>query len=69
MVERALKYRVAVFAPQLYMWHQEIYSVPYDRQRAADWFVQLGGSITAFEILCIRRSVDALLASVFAKII
>lgn len=63
MVERALKYRVAVFAPQLYMWHQEIYSVPYDRQRAADWFVQLGGSITAFEILCIRRSVDALLAT------
>lgn len=62
MVERARKYHVAVFAPQLLMWNLEIYKGEYDRQKTADSLRQLGGSITALEITCIRRSVDALLS-------
>lgn len=62
MVERACAYGVAVFAPQLFMWNQEIYGPEYDRQKAANAMTQLGGGITAFEITLILRGLDAVLA-------
>lgn len=62
MVERACAYGVAVFAPQLYMWNQEIYGPEYDRQKTANGLTQLGGGITALELTMILRGVDAALA-------
>lgn len=62
MVERACAYGVAVFAPQLYMWNQEIYGPEYDRQKTANGLTQLGGGITALELTLILRGVDAALA-------
>ena len=59
MVERIVRHGVTVFAPQLLMWHREIYgTTSYDRNKTDIALKQLGGGITALEVFCISRSLD-----------
>ena len=73
MTVRALAYDVNVFAPQLLLWRGEFDVLPEDEEKKAEdaspdpvrrtldnELKQLGGSITAFEIYCIQRSLDYL---------
>ena len=48
----------AVFCPQLYLWNSDIYGVPYDRDRLDASMRQLGGSMSALEVLLLKRVYD-----------
>lgn len=58
MTERILKHRVHVFAPQLLLWNKEGYEIDFDRKIIDAKLKQLGGSITALEIYCIKCSIS-----------
>ena len=68
--KRALERDMAVFAPQLLLWRFDMETgenkvpidLPYNRASINSDLRRLGTSITALEILCIRRSVDCLTA-------
>lgn len=61
MSRRVLRRQVAVFAPQLFRWGEQ-FGVKHDHVEIDRQLKQLGGSITALEIWCLQRSLDALLA-------
>lgn len=69
MAMRALERGAVVFAPQLFLWDKSDqdqpahpgYGVAYDRLYMDMRLRQLGGSITALELTCLRRSLDYLL--------
>ncbi|MGG1515414.1 dienelactone hydrolase family protein [Paenibacillus oryzisoli] len=61
MTRRILRRGVAVFAPQLLLWEAERFGPSFDRKQIDVQLKQLGGSLTALEVLKIRRSLDALL--------
>lgn len=73
MVERILKYKVNIFAPQYLNWSQERFKVAEENmERRADYgfrqlrdsqLQQLGGSISAVEIFGVMRSIDYLIKS------
>ena len=51
---------LAVFAPQHLLWSVDEYGVPFDRRALDTDLKQLGGGITAFELLAVKRSIDRL---------
>lgn len=57
MTDRILKKGVHVFAPQLSLWHTDN-GVPTHRQTFDNSFKQVGGSIAALEIYCLKRCLD-----------
>lgn len=73
MVERILKYKVNIYAPQYLNWSTERFKVAEENmERRADYgfrqlrdvqLQQLGGSITAVEIFGVMRSIDYLIES------
>ena len=73
MVERILKYKVNIYAPQYLNWNTERFRVAEEnmelradygfRQYRDAQFQQLGGSITAVEIFGVMRSIDYLIHS------
>ncbi|MBE5739390.1 MAG: hypothetical protein E7349_00885 [Clostridiales bacterium] len=58
MVNRVLRTGVKVFAPQLLLWNSAIYGSENDRGWLNRRLLQLGGSITAFEVQCLRKMLD-----------
>ena len=58
MVLRVLKPGVKVFAPQLLLWNSAVYGSGYDREWLNRRLIQQGGSITAFEVQCLKRLLD-----------
>ena len=58
MVNRILRPGVKVFAPQLLLWNSAIYGSENDRDWLNRRLLQLGGSITAFEVQCLKRTLD-----------
>ena len=58
MVRRVLKPGIKVFAPQLLLWNKEIYGSDNDRGWLNHRLIQMGGSITAFEVQCLKRTLD-----------
>ena len=59
MVKRVLRKGISVFAPQLLLWSTDVYkSRGYNRNDLDHRLKQFGGSITALEIFCIKRSID-----------
>lgn len=65
MTRRVLRRGAIVFSPQMLLWNKETFGVEYDRQQLDAAFKQVGGSITAVEVLAIRRSLDWLLSREF----
>ena len=68
VVQLLLKRDVAVFAPQMLLWCEDEedkpcfpgYGLPYNRNETDAALRQLGGSLTALEVYCLMRSLDAL---------
>ncbi len=66
LIRRLLSRGVAVFSPQLLMWNSKLthqkpcYETDYDRVALDSMLKEKGGSITALEVFCIMRSIDAL---------
>ncbi len=66
LIRRLLFRGVAVFSPQLLMWNSKLkhqkpcYETNYDRAALDSMLKEKGGSITALEVFCIMRSIDAL---------
>ena len=58
MTRRILEYNAVVFAPQLLLWNPEMFGVAQNRQLRDNQLKQLGGSITALEVFCIKRCID-----------
>ncbi len=58
MVRRLLDKNVHVFAPQLLLWYEERLGPKPEREWVDNNLKQLGGSITAFEIYCLSRTLD-----------
>ena len=58
MAFRYAKRGCVVFCPQLYLWNSDIYGVPYDRDRLDASMRQLGGSMSALEVLLLKRVYD-----------
>ena len=54
MVQRVAAKKVHAFAPQLLMWFPERYDIEHERIVLDAKLKQLGGSITALEIFCLR---------------
>lgn len=54
MTERILDRGVHVFAPQMLLWDKETYGIKYDRAKTDAELKQVGGSISALEIYCLR---------------
>lgn len=70
MTRRVLKKGVHVFAPQLLLWNQEKErdsAYYFDRQRLDTELKQVGSSITALEVYCLRKSLDYLQSQDFVK--
>jgi len=61
MTRRVLRRGVAVFAPQLFRW-AETYGPKPDCVELDRQLKQLGGSLAAFELFCLRRWLDSLTA-------
>lgn len=60
MTRRVLQYDVNVFAPQMLLWSVEEYGNPYNRQYIDGMLRMHGGSITAFEVYALRKTLDYL---------
>lgn len=58
MTERVLKRGVHVFAPQVLLWNPENYDVEFDRKDLDSKLKQVGGSIAALEIYCIKSAIN-----------
>ena len=58
MVKRVLRKGTKVFAPQLLLWNSAIYGSENDRGWLNRRLMQLGGSITAFEVQCLKKMLD-----------
>ena len=59
MVKRVIGEDITVFAPQLLLWNTELFgNEGYDRIEIDKKLKQFGGSITALEVYCIKRSID-----------
>ena len=59
-VRRVLTRGLCVFAPQMLLWDPQRFGQPYDRAKINDRLRQLGGSIAALELFCLRRAADTL---------
>lgn len=59
-VRRALRPGLCIFAPQLLLWNTERFGDPYNRTEINDKLRQLGGSIAALELFCLRCAADYL---------
>lgn len=60
MIKRVLQYDVNVFAPQMLLWKVEEYGNEYNRQYIDGMLRMQGGSITAFELYALRKTLDYL---------
>ena len=58
MIDRILKYGANVFAPQLLIWDEKKYDVPYVRHEIDAKLKRVGSSISAVEIYGIQRIID-----------
>lgn len=58
MVNRIVRPGIKVFAPQLLLWNSAIYGSENDRENLNRRLTQLGGSITAFELKCLQKTLD-----------
>lgn len=58
MTERVLKRGANVFAPQTLLWHKENNGIEFDRRDLDSKLKQVGGSIAALEIYCIKSSLN-----------
>ncbi len=58
MLERVLACGVHVFAPQLLLWDNEKYDLPFDRANIDMRLKHVGGSITALELFGMQRILD-----------
>ena len=58
MVRRLTDYDTSVFSLQTFMWSSEHYGIKYDRIKTDSTLRQLGGSITALEMLMFSRVLD-----------
>lgn len=56
--KRLIARGINVFAPQYLTWEPSVYGSPYDRGKINSSLIQLGGSFSAFELLCGRRILD-----------
>lgn len=54
MVQRVAAKKVHAFAPQLLMWFPDCYGIEHDRVVLDAKLKQIGGSVTALEIYCLR---------------
>lgn len=62
MTRRVLKRGVAVFAPQLLIWHVKGFGPDHDKDTVDRRLKQVGGSLAALDLFRIRRSLDYLLS-------
>ncbi|MBE6642383.1 MAG: hypothetical protein E7615_01870 [Ruminococcaceae bacterium] len=60
ITRRLLDRNVIVFAPQLLIWDGRSYGDVFDRFEIDSRYKALGGSLTAFEVECIRGALDKL---------
>lgn len=72
MVQRLLRQNVNVFAPQLLLWNEKKYfpaekNADLHRHQWDNRLKQCGGSITALEIYCIRKSIDYFVAKPYVQ--
>lgn len=58
MTERVFKRGAHVFAPQTLLWHKEKYGLDYNRENLDYRLKQLGGSLAALEIYCIKSAIN-----------
>ena len=58
MLERVISHGVHAFAPQLLLWNQEKYGVPFDRGNIDARLKRVGSSITAVELYGMMRILD-----------
>ncbi len=58
MTRRVLQYDVNVFAPQMLLWNVEEYGNEYNRQHIDGNLRLHGGSITAFELYALKKTLD-----------
>lgn len=58
MTERIFERGVNVFAPQLLIWDSDWVGVKFDRRDIDSKLKQLGGSITALEVSCLRSVIS-----------
>ncbi len=65
MTERVIGFGVHAFAPQLLIWNQEDFKVPFSRADIDNQLKHLGSSITAVEIYGLSRILDYFEAQVY----
>ena len=58
MLQRVLEHDVHVFAPQLLLWADKKYDVPFDRYEIDNKLKSVGSSIAALELYGIMRGLD-----------
>ncbi len=58
MTERVLKRGVHAFAPQILLWDSKTYDVEFDRRDLDSKLKQVGSSIAALEIYCIKSAIN-----------
>lgn len=58
MLQRVIKHDVHVFAPQLLLWADKKYDVPFDRYEIDNKLKSVGSSIAALELYGIMRGLD-----------
>lgn len=58
MLQRVLEHDVHVFAPQLLLWAEKKYDVPFDRYEIDNKLKSVGSSIAALELYGIMRGLD-----------
>lgn len=67
MLERVVQYDVHAFAPQLLIWSQEEYQLPFNRQEIDARLKRVGSSVTAVEVYGIMRILDWFEAQDYVK--
>jgi dienelactone hydrolase len=55
MLQRVIVHDVHAFAPQLLLWHREMYELPFDRFALDAQLKRLGSSIAAVELYALRQ--------------
>ncbi len=58
MLQRVIRYGVHAFAPQLLLWTERKYGIPFDRYELDSRLKSVGSSIAALEIYGIMRALD-----------
>lgn len=58
LAQRLVERGCNVYCPQLLLWNLERYGVPFNRREIDGKLRQLGGGITALEVMLLMRSID-----------